>query len=397
MSSSTANRYSSLPSSEPTEAASSVTREPTPVRSPQDRKPRLYVVDLLRFGAAVLVLSYHLFRLDIWGAEETGLGNPWLDALSKIPDYGWMGVELFFMISGFVICMSSWGRSLSNFFISRTTRLLPAYVFAVLLTAALLFTFRGTAAEEPPLTTVLGNLTMIQGILGVPLLDFSYWTLMVELMFYLCFAVLVFWGLTYKRVVAFCVLYTTISLIAQSSKETFLTILTRPDYTSFFVFGVVLYLMYRFGGNILLTGILAASGILCSISLSHHVDEHIGAGERVNFTMALPILCGFFVIMVAVAKGWLNWIQAPSLVLVGALTYPLYLLHQTNGHIVIRLFRDDVPPWLLLTCLVSALVVLSYGIHVFIEKPVGNAMRRSLQASFAQIRASERKSADHPS
>ncbi|MET7667859.1 acyltransferase family protein [Micromonospora luteifusca] len=396
MSSSTANPYNLLPSGEPAKAESSIAREPDPARSQQNRKPRLYVIDLLRFGAAALVLSYHLFRLDIWDAEEFGTGNPWLHALGKIPDYGWMGVELFFMISGFVICMSNWGRSLSDFFISRTTRLLPAYVFAVLLTAALLFAFRDEGVDGPPLTAILGNLTMIQGVLGVPLLDHSYWTLMVELMFYLCFATLVVFGLTYKRVVAFCVLYTTISLIAQSSKESFLTVLTRPDYTSFFVFGVILYLMYRFGGNILLTGILTASGILCSISLSHHVDEHIVVGERVNFTVALPILCGFFVVMVAVAKGWLNWIQAPSLVLVGALTYPLYLLHQTNGHIAIRLLRDDVPPWLLLTCIVAGLIVLSYGIHVFIEKPVGSAMRRSLQASFAQMRASERKSAGHP-
>ncbi|WP_145778419.1 acyltransferase family protein [Micromonospora taraxaci] len=395
MSSSTANRYSPPSNRESAETEESVVRE-APGRSSQDRKPRLYVVDLLRFGAAGLVLSYHLFRLDIWNAVESSAGNPWLQALGKVSDYGWMGVELFFMISGFVICMSSWGRCLGDFFISRTTRLLPAYVFAVLLTAALLFTFRDGGGNEPPLTTVLGNLTMIQGLLGIPLLDHSYWTLMVELMFYLCFAVLVFFGLTYKRVLAFCILYTAISLIAQASKEDFLIVLTRPDYTSFFVFGVILYLMYQFGSSLLLTGILTGSGILCAISLSHHVDEHIAVGERVNFAMALPIMCGFFVVMIAVAKGWLNWIQAPVLVTVGALTYPLYLLHQTNGHIVIRLFRDDVPAWLLLTCLVSGLLVLSYGIHALIEKPVGSAMRRSLRANFAQIRAAEPKSVESP-
>ncbi len=355
--------------------------EPEPAARHRDRKARLYALDLLRFGAAALVLSYHLLRT---GQDPS---NPVLHAVHKIPDYGWMGVQLFFMISGFVICMSSWGRSLADFFISRTVRLLPAYVFAVLLTAGLLFAFRRPGSDGPPFPMVVGNLTMIQKLLGVELLDFSYWTLMVELMFYLCFAVLVAFGLTYKRVLAFCLLYTTVSLIAQAGGEGFLVVLTQPEYTSYFVVGVVLYLMYRFGPNLLLWGILAASGLLCVVSLSRHVGGHAGAGERVNLTVAFAILCGYFLVMVAVALGWLNWIRLPALALVGALTYPLYLLHQTNGSLVVGLLHDDMPRWLLLTGLVAALLVASLAIHLLIERPVGRAMRRGLRSSFGQIRA----------
>lgn len=105
--------------------------------------------------------------------------------------YGWLGVELFFLISGFVICMSCWGRSVGDFFTSRVTRLYPAYWFAVLATTAVLLLIPG--GQKPlPWPDVLTNLTMLQEPLGVRMVDGVYWTLFAELRFYLLFA-LVAW------------------------------------------------------------------------------------------------------------------------------------------------------------------------------------------------------------
>jgi peptidoglycan/LPS O-acetylase OafA/YrhL len=44
----------------------------------------------------------------------------------RVAHQGWTGVYLFFLISGFVICMSAWGRSVGQFAASRITRLFPA-------------------------------------------------------------------------------------------------------------------------------------------------------------------------------------------------------------------------------------------------------------------------------
>lgn len=52
------------------------------------------------------------------------------------------------MVSGFVICMSAWGRSVGDFAVSRVSRLFPAYWAAVAFTTLVLFNWpevRGSA------------------------------------------------------------------------------------------------------------------------------------------------------------------------------------------------------------------------------------------------------------
>lgn len=76
--------------------------------------------------------------------------------------YGWLGVEIFFVVSGFVICMSAWGRGVGEFAASRISRLFPAYWAAVLFTAGVLFAWpevRGVKA----FSDVVVNLSMLQG------------------------------------------------------------------------------------------------------------------------------------------------------------------------------------------------------------------------------------------
>ncbi len=95
--------------------------------------PRLYVLDGLRLVAALMVVLFHYVAL--YGGWEN---NPRavFPSLHGYARYGWLGVEVFFLISGFVICMSTWGRSLGDFVVSRVSRIYPAYWVAVLLTAA---------------------------------------------------------------------------------------------------------------------------------------------------------------------------------------------------------------------------------------------------------------------
>lgn len=86
---------------------------------------RLYALDAVRITAALVVVLYHYVALGTaWGLSGTQHLFP---ALRPFALYGWLGVEIFFIVSGFVICMSAWGRTVGDFATSRISRLFPAY------------------------------------------------------------------------------------------------------------------------------------------------------------------------------------------------------------------------------------------------------------------------------
>lgn len=146
-----------------------------------DRLPGL---DLLRAIAIIWVMLFHSFLLG-------GLGPTW----SWLSRFGWMGVDLFFVLSGFLIgtqvfAQLSQGRKLSfgDFYLRRAFRILPAYV-AVLALYLLWPGFREAAGMEPlwKFLTFTMNLNIDYGRSSA----FSHaWSLCVEEHFYWLFPVL---------------------------------------------------------------------------------------------------------------------------------------------------------------------------------------------------------------
>ncbi|WP_157742387.1 acyltransferase family protein [Micromonospora chokoriensis] len=362
-------------------------RETPSAPSRRSRSDRLYILDLLRFCAAVAVLGFHVFvdndNRGAWGKSAVDLfGEP----IVSVFRYGWMGVEFFFVISGFVICMSCWGRSVADFAISRVTRLMPAYVFAVLATSAAL-TFWPLDSGPPQPSHVLINATMLQTFVGIPNIDSVYWTLFVELKFYLLFAVVVWFGLTYKRVVLFCVLWMTAALYAEYSQVKPLIQFVEAGFAPYFVAGIALYLIYRFGPNLVAWGIFGTSMVIGLITLGRRVDGQNADKPVVSFEVALPVMFLFFALMAGVALGWFSWFKWRGLTVIGALTYPVYLLHMQFSRIVVIRFHDSVSPWLLVAAFAAGVLLLAYLTNRFVERPLAKMLRRQLRKGFAEISA----------
>ncbi|MEK8170997.1 acyltransferase family protein [Streptomyces sp. M19] len=135
----------------------------------------------------------------IWGRPVSEI----MPTIFRFASFGWIGVEIFFVISGFVICMSCWGRAPKDFFVSRVIRLYPAYWVAVAFTVTAITVLPGVW-KRPHGPDILFNLTMLQSGSGVRNVDLVYWTLWSELRFYLLFMLVVAMGLTYRRIVVFC-------------------------------------------------------------------------------------------------------------------------------------------------------------------------------------------------
>ncbi|MEU2790055.1 acyltransferase [Streptomyces sp. NPDC007100] len=358
------------------------------------RRPRLRVLDALRLLAALMVLAYHYITLrDGWG-EDPDTFSPVVYHLSE---YGWLGVEVFFLISGFVICMSTWGRSLGDFVTSRVSRLYPAYWIAVLLTAAVLTVWPNVRSADN-WETVLTNLTMLQQGLGVPDVDDAYWTLFIELKFYLLFAIVVFRGVTYRRCVLFCGLWTVAGVVALKSNSDLLSVWAIAPYSPYFIAGIAFYLMHRFKPTALLWAIVAVSFLLAQHYLRGRLVMNLGAKADVaqGWPVRLAVLVAF-ALMAAIALGWFDRLQWRWLSTAGTLTYPLYLLHMYVGFTLIDLLRDRVPAGVLLPGIVVLMLFLSWLVHRFVERPLGKKLRNAMKKSFEEMRYRSRTEIPAPS
>ncbi|MCX4748556.1 acyltransferase [Kitasatospora sp. NBC_01287] len=354
------------------------------------KRPRLHVLDGMRLMAALAVMSFHFIGKPV-GYDDTWRETPAqaLPTLHRMALYGWTGVELFFLISGFVICMSCWGKRSQDFFVSRVVRLYPAYWISVLLTSAVVLTFRYDFSTVKDITprTVIVNLTMLQTPVGAPLVDPSYWTLWTELVFYVVFGAVMAGGPTYRRVVAFCGGWTFAAAIAPSVNLPLLTTLTLPDYAPFFTAGITMYLMYRFGPNLLLWGMLGLSWMIALWRLEGTVQMYqmYLPAHSISWSVAATLVTLCFLLVLAAALGLLNRIRWRRLTVAGALTYPLYLLHQEIGTTGIHLLRRWLAPLPTLVVVVVGLLLLAWLVHRLVERPLSGAMKKRLDLAFATL------------
>ncbi|CAM5654158.1 Acyltransferase OS=Streptomyces fumanus OX=67302 GN=GCM10018772_44360 PE=4 SV=1 [Streptomyces fumanus] len=157
----------------------------------------------------------------------------------------------------------------------------------------------------------------------------------------------------------------------------------NPEGAWYFIAGLALYLMHRFGQDLLLWGILALAWLMGQMELGERIDEveHVSGwrGSVVIFT-------AFLLFMVAVALGYTDRIRWKWLVTAGALTYPLYLLHYVAGTTLISRLRDTMDPRLLVAAVIAGFCLLSWLVHRCVERPVSRLLKSGLDTSFARLR-----------
>ncbi|WP_078972263.1 acyltransferase family protein [Streptomyces sp. WM6368] len=358
-----------------------------PGRAPAGAAPggRLAVLDGVRLLAALGVLFYHYFALaSAWGEPPEGI----FPLAHRFAVYGWLGVEIFFLVSGFVICMSAWGRTVGDFAVSRVSRLFPAYWAAVVFTSLVLFAWPEVRRVEA-FSDVVVNLSMLQGGIGVPNIDDAYWTLFVELKFYLLFAIVVMRGVTYRNCVLFCAAWTLAGVVAPTADSGVLSFFAAPASSPYFIAGIGFHLMRRFRPNAVLWAVVGVQFLLAQ----HHVHARMISNLGRDATVQTPpwpahlIIALGFALMAAIALGALDGVRWRWLPHAGALTYPLYLVHMMAGLTLIHHFRRDVPPVPLVIGVTAAMLLLAWLIHRLVERPLGRLLRDRLRRGMQEIRS----------
>lgn len=334
---------------------------------------RLGELDLLRFVAAMAVVAFHYFIAfaSVWGDRPARV----FPVIAPLSGLGVLGVELFFMISGFVILMSVWGRGLGAFALSRLVRLFPAYWLSVGVVAAV-YGLTSVTALDPRLSLrdYLVNLTMLQRAVGVLDANGVYWSLWAELRFYLLISVLVVIGVTFGRCLVFMGCWLLVAGFFAASENEWAQLIVMPRYAPYFVAGMAFYLMTRYGPRLVLWCVAGVSG---GLAVNSALERVAGRIEAVGY-QAMPVpgwavvvtVAGFYALLALVALGRLHRLRGRALVVLGALTYPLYLFHPTVAAVLVPALRDALPPWLTGLITTLAAMALSYLVYRVVERPI---------------------------
>ncbi|WP_424889507.1 acyltransferase family protein [Streptomyces sp. XH2] len=364
------------------------TEQPAPLQGTHGGS-RLRALDALRLIAALMVAFYH------YGGRDGDVSRAWgasprheFPTLSGAFAYGCLGVEIFFVISGFVICMSGWGRPLRSFFASRAARLYPAYWAAIVL-VTVAFALPWVGFRTVSFSDTLVNLTMLQQPVGAQRVLGVCWTLWAELRFYALFALFVVLpGATRHRVVMFCAVWTLATVVTTASHVEFLRVVVMPEYSSYFIGGIGLYLVHRFGNDLLHWGIVAVSFLVgqhyAVAGLWHVPNPHFFSYRSPYVIVAVVALGYAAVAAVALGRaGWMNW---RWLTVAGALTYPFYLVHEHLGWVVIGALHRGlgIPAYATLGLTIALMLGLAWLLHRFVERRLTPLLRRSLDPGGAR-------------
>ena len=321
---------------------------------------RIAALDALRGVAALSVLIYHTtLRYPRFMLDLPMDGGDFLPGLTQ-EEAGTVPVLWFFIISGFVITWTVGRcRAPMDFVVSRVTRLYPAFWAALAVSAALLW----LAPLPGPVLTLprlLMNLTMLQEYVGVASIDGVYWSLTVELLFYVYALTLFAVGLwRYVHLAAFawaaaCLAWVVLTHAGVGVPWRVQQLLTL-QYGPFFAAGMALYRLWRQETP----GWGAATLVLCAAAVLLQLRP-VPAATCVLAAAAIGLS----------AEGRLGWLAARPLLWLGAISYPLYLCHQTASYVAIRALDAAGLPHAAGICVAIVLsLALAAAITFAVERP----------------------------
>ncbi|MGW0904028.1 acyltransferase family protein [Streptomyces sp. NPDC002853] len=372
---------STLPKHSP--GADTLTRPLAPPPVVRRARPRLRALDGLRLIAALMVAAYHYGGRDgeiseAWGSSprlQFPTAHSWFA-------YGCLGVQIFFVISGFVICMSGWGRPLRSFFASRVSRLFPSYWAAIILVTAV-FALPVVAYDAVSPSDALVNLTMLQQPLGVDRVLGVCWTLWAELRFYALFALFVVLpGANRARVILFCAVWMLAAVVAEGANEPLLDLVLMPEYAPFFIGGIGIYLVHRDRRDLTAWGIVGASWLIgqhYAVDRLWHAPNTEFFSYRTSFGIIAVVTAGFAAVLL-IALGALHRADWKWLTVAGALTYPFYLVHEHLGWVTVGALHRGLglPAYATLGLTIAAMLLLAWLLNRFVEERLTPLIRNGL-------------------
>lgn len=340
---------------------------------------RVAYLDGLRGVAILLVIGFHAYArfptLVPYGGRFANI---------TLFEYGYLGVELFFLISGYVILLSlEKTQNIITFLFNRWKRLFPAMLLSTLLIFFTARFFHDRPQGVPQLLDMVPGLTFIEPAFWsqifqtkVSSLDGVFWTLYVEVKFYFIMSVLHAWFGTKKSVLAlgfffliypFCILMNLWGAAPRLLEQ--VVSLSTSQYFGWFVAGACTYLYARNRAQKRFLWLALFFVFLSTILLEKRT---LGA------LFMTSVIAGLFFLPL-ISRFAMTVLQHRTLVFFGYISYPLYLIHQ-NILIasVIMLHRQFswIPEFTLPFSPLLGLIILAYLMARYGEPYVRGALSR---------------------
>jgi peptidoglycan/LPS O-acetylase OafA/YrhL len=316
-------------------------------------------INTLRFLAAIFVVIYH-YTFSFYYRDVPYVDIPLLRELSQ---YGYLGVDLFFIISGFVISLSAEGRNAYAFFKSRVGRLYPVFWISAIITSIFLLFGGHLIYSDVSWSRFLASMTMLPELFNADPLDGTYWTLFIEMKFYLVIFILLLFK-KFKDIEPLAIILSVLMLFVPIfDKEAIMWI-------PYFVAGIIFYKIYKKGLNYWRIFALCNTFIVALIFTFRRIP-YLSEGYGVPFsptTIALYIL-SFYVVFLLIS---LNKFKIPNnkyINILGLLTFPVYLLHHQIGRILFT-YADikNIPLYVSFTFMLAFIGLLSFAVHYIFER-----------------------------
>jgi exopolysaccharide production protein ExoZ len=283
---------------------------------------------------------------------------------------GAAGVDLFFVLSGFIIAHSS-ARSARHFLAHRLIRVLPAYWIATAIAAA--FTLQALTGGEA-LDWLVQSLFYLPGPGGRPALIFVAWTLVYELVFYILYWVALRFGPARAPLVALPLLLVLGLAHLPGAPGPWALLLE-------FAIGVGIFLLTeRTGALRAIPGAaglaLAALGLALLPAMPLTPDD----SETIARVMFWGLPAGAVVLGLVAAERRGLAIRSRFVLLLGAASYAIYLVHPIAVGQLLQL-PPATPPlnWLYCAAAVVVTVGLSVAFHLWVEAPLLRRLRGLLR------------------
>lgn len=339
-------------------------KEPTPLHYKKN-DTNIESIQIMRGVAAILVVLLHI---SIKGRQY---GN---DALKGFT-IGGAGVDLFFIISGYIMCVSTIGRDLNfnRFMQHRIRRIIPLYWLTTIIGLVIYLYNPSIINTSGGETSIWASFTLVPN--GKRYLNSNGWTLSFEFLFYILFGVLIHKG-TYKaiRFSSVILLAMVVTGLLFSYHGNAFNFTTNNLYLEF-IYGMGCFYLFdkkiiRPNTAIGLSLCLAGATLLIAELVFKIPNQELNRG----WLWGIPMLMVFtgFLCMEGFIKGSTS-IAKRLFLEAGNSSYSLYLLHPftlSATALCLKWLHMTSNPYLFAVILFSVTVVAGYLLYLYVERPL---------------------------